>query len=187
MTPPTTLFLDIDGVFTMMDCPDLKMERVGGIHCRPIPMANALLQTIDKCNRLVPIWLSSWDIGSLEWNRRANTLPWYVGYHLTEKQEKLTRNAFPWDYPELDNATLDKKLVAAQSFLWFQTGDRQSRAVWIEDGFAPETLAWAKERNSKVAETILIDTTKEPIRSELLSTYEDYEQSAKMFMEKYIL
>ncbi len=182
MTQPTTLFLDIDGVFTMMDCLDLKIERVGGIHCRPIPMANALLQVIHQHKSINPAWLSSWDLNSLSWNERADIDHWPVAFRMTEEDESFAQLYFT----EMYTQNMDKKLIAAHFFLW-KTHCGTDRVVWMEDGFAPETVAWAKERNNKIAETILIDTTKEPIRSELLSTYEDYEQAAKTFMGRYVL
>ena len=185
MTQPTILFLDIDGVLTMMDCPDLPMERVGGIHCRPVPMANALLKAIQyeyMSLNIDPVWLTSWDKGAQIWNERAGTHHWTVAYHLTDKGKYEASAVFP----DMTQEKTDKKLIAARYYLW-RTYSDEKRVAWIEDGFAPETVAWANERNNKIAETILIDTTKEPIRSDLLSTYEDYEQAAKTFMGRYVL
>lgn len=178
MNKLTILFLDIDGVFSMIDATQLPMERVGGIHVRPIPMANALLKAIDRQSwliplRVLPVWLSAWHTGALDWNERSLTGPWDVGYHLTDRQEKRAKELFP----RLFEQRIDGKLIAAQYYLrrmW-----KNNPVVWIEDGFAPETIAWAKERGN----VRLIDTLREPIRAQLLSEYEDYDKAAREFVE----
>ena len=159
MTLPTTLFLDIDGVFIMMDCPDLPMERVGGIHCRPIPMANALLKAIDReylCLNIDPVWLTSWGKGAHFWTERAGVHHWSIGFHLTDEEQHEASLVFP----EMSKETTDSKLIAARYYLW-RTYSDEKRVVWIEDGFAPETVIWSEKRRN----VRLIDTTNEYIRA----------------------
>jgi hypothetical protein len=175
---PITLFLDIDGVFTMLDAVQLPMERVGGIHVRPIPMANALLKAINEDERLDPIWLTSWDKGAHLWNERAETTRWPVAYHLSKRDERDARTALCW----LFDMNLDRKLIAAQYFL-FRARPLDCPVVWIEDGFAQETYAWAKERGN----VRLVDTLVDPIRSQLLAQYDDPKQAAREFIETYFL
>lgn len=177
---PMVLFLDVDGVLTMLEAEYLPMERVGGIHVRPIPMANALLNAIHHDERFEPIWLTAWDIGAHAWNERAETPTcWPVAYHLASWEERDARNALPWLFDCVID--LDKKLIAAQYFL-YRTGRMNDPVVWIEDGFAPETHEWAKERGN----VRLVDTLREPVRSHLLRTYPDYDAAAREFLAVHV-
>lgn len=173
------LFLDVDGVLSMLEAKHLPMERVGGIHVRPIPMANALLNAIQQDGRFEPIWLTAWDAGAHAWNERAETSThWPVAYHLASWEERDARNALPW----LFDCSLDKKLIAAQYFL-YRTGRLDDPVVWIEDGFALETHEWAEERGN----VRLVDTLKEPVRSCLLRTDVDYDAAAREFLAVHVL
>lgn len=179
----TTLFLDIDGVFTLLDAMHLPMERVGGIHVRPIPMANALLRAINETKGIVPVWLTSWDAGAHTWNDRSGTQHWPIAHHLDAQQEAVAKIG----WPEFFERDTDRKLIEAAYWLWSSLSERH-RVVWIEDGFTQETVAWARTRsNIEMHETILIDTLKEPIRAQLLSEHEDYDKVAREFVETYVL
>jgi hypothetical protein len=179
----TTLFLDIDGVFTMLDAVELPMERVGGIHVRPIPMANALLKAINETEGIVPVWLTSWDTGAHLWNDRSGTRHWPVAYHLDKKQEEVAKIG----WPEFFERDTDRKLIAAAYWLWSSLSE-QHRVVWVEDGFAQETVKWARHRsNIEMHETVLVDTLMAPIRTQLLAQHDNPEQAAREFVETHFL
>lgn len=185
MKKDTILFLDIDGVFAMTDNPDLKMEQIGGIHCRPIPLANALLQAIESHPHIIPIWLTSWGENAHAWNDRSQTHHWVVVYPLSKEEEVIARIGF-LGFPELYEHPIDNKLIAAQFGLW-KSGSDGMRVIWMEDGFTSETIQWSKYRTGVDGhETILLDTTEEPIRSQLSSIYDDYDMMANEFIHQYL-
>jgi hypothetical protein len=171
----TILFLDIDGVLSICD-PTIPMQQVGGIHCWPIPLANELLRIIDADSRLHPIWLSAWGDGAHTWNERAGTRRWSVGYHLDDRAEARSRRMFPRMYQ--DNA--DEKLIAVHYHLYPFENNPEIPVVWIEDGFMPETIQWAKTRGN----VRLIDTTDPAIRDLLIGRSPD---SVEAFMDQHII
>lgn len=138
----TILFLDIDGVLSIPDPQDYQKRRERWPGCGvlwPIPLAYPLLRTIDADPRILPVWMSCWDTGGHEWSARAGTPRWPVGYHLCKTVETKALQRFP------ECQGQDKKLLAVR---WFLRKRARNPVVWVEDGFAEETRAWASARGN---------------------------------------
>lgn len=173
----TIVFLDIDGVLSIPNVNNYaeRHERWPGVGAPwPIPMANDLLRVIDTSSRILPVWLSCWSTGGYVWNDRAGTRRWPVGYHLCKSSQTLALRRFP------EYRGQDEKLLAAR---WFLRDHPRNPVVWIEDGFADETQAWATTRgNARLVDTWPYDG--ETARF-LTRNYEDPAQAAKEFLERY--
>lgn len=136
------LFLDVDGVLSIPNPQDFEERKERWPGCGvpwPIPIAWPLLRAIDADPRLLPVWLSCWRTGCWEWNDRAGTRRWHVGYDLC----KTVRTKALQHFPECRGQ--DEKLLAAR---WFLRERPRNRVVWIEDGFAKETQTWATIRGN---------------------------------------
>jgi len=171
----TILFLDIDGVFSIPnpENKDERLERIPlgeGHHivCWPIPMYQRLIYAIGVEKRLHPAWLSAWGDAAHALTNRAMTQVFPVAYPLSSQKLRYARQRFSAH----DFERIDRKLVAAVYYLCSRCYDR---VIWIEDGFAEETVEWASTRNIR-----LIDTTDETIKQMLLSCQE---QAVHDFME----
>lgn len=163
----TVLFLDVDGVFSIPNTvnKDERLTRLSlwdGHHmvCWPIPMYRELLYAIGIEKRLHPVWLSAWGDAVHTLTNHAMTQAFPVAYPLSDRQMYYARQRFSGDI-----SCIDRKLIAAVYYL----AKRRSyeRVIWIEDGFAEETVDWAQKSKVK-----LIDTTDDRIRSMLLAMHE---------------
>jgi hypothetical protein len=141
MKKKIVLFLDCDGVFSIY-CGGPRDSWFGEIKRTvwPIPNGQLLLQCIAEDTRLHPVWLSAWGDDAMIWNVWARTRFFPVAYHLSERQECLARKFFPHYY----DANVDSKLIAANYYLRQHPG---ADVVWIEDEFAPETVAWSRKED----------------------------------------
>lgn len=175
LASPLLLFLDVDGVLTMLDAPELPVQRVGGFHVRPIPLASALLRAIDHDPRIVPIWLTNWEAAANSWNEWAGIGHWHVASRMVGRPERHEARTL---FPHISSPLLDWKLLAA-CYARHQIAPG-SPAVWIEDGFATETLEWATQEGN----IRLLDTTRGVLRQALLCHYADAEASARHFLEQ---
>ena len=159
----TVLFLDVDGVFSIPN-PQDNDERLERIHlfdghhivCWPIPMYRQLLYAIGTDKRFHPVWLSAWGDAAHALTNRAMTQAFPVAYPLSNRQMYYARQRFSGD--------VDRKLMAA---VYYLVKTRKERVIWIEDGFAEETIAWAGKNDVR-----LIDTTEDSVRRLLLATHE---------------
>jgi hypothetical protein len=137
MKQSTVLFLDIDGVLSIPHPRDgsIRFERwQPGLPVWPIPLASALVRTIDQDRHLHPVWLSAWDQRAWLWNDRAGTRHWPIGYCLKPRQWRYAYCLFP----TLRGVRFDNKLMAV---LYYLRRYPHKRVVWVEDGFADETVA----------------------------------------------
>src|SRR5713226_5474036 len=137
-----TLFLDIDGVFSLMGTEGLHAEKMGNVRAWPIPQASTILQALDQDDRFNPVWVSHWGKDSNLWNYRANIHRWIACFPLVDS----------------DSAS---KPFAMQHYLDLIDGHG---GIWVQDGFADGERQWAVENGVR-----LLDTTEEPVRSLLLS------------------
>lgn len=178
MNKKTILFLDVDGVFSIpnLQNTDERRERlpVGNGHhliCWPIPLYRQLLYAIGIEKQLHPVWLSAWGDAAHALTNRAFTQAFPVAYPLSPRKLHYARQH--WQ----DMECIDRKLVAAHYYL---IRKRWERVIWIEDGFAEETMKWARS-NARIH---LVDTTQHEVHSLLLS-----EQQAAIdeFIDRYIL
>ncbi|MBW4685630.1 MAG: hypothetical protein KME40_11160 [Komarekiella atlantica HA4396-MV6] len=148
MTEPVLLFLDINGVIDVKDNAKTTEEKLSKNETvYPVPGSEELLQLIDNCSWIHPMWISSWGCQSYLWNKWSKTRSWHSAYPLNEDEENKALRLFP-------NAS-DKYLAAR-----WHSRDWQHRVVWIEDGFwfMSAALKWA-ESNSKIQ---IIDTSPTP-------------------------
>jgi hypothetical protein len=94
--------------------------------------------------------MTAWGTGALEWNSRSGTTAFPVAY-------PQSRHATAWAlrrYPEY--AGQDGKLLAVR---WFLRNHSRNPVVWIEDGFATETRAWADgDRRVRLIDTWPMDS-----------------------------
>lgn len=173
----TILFLDVDGVLSIPNPQDFEERRERWPGCGvpwPIPMAYPLLRAIDAHPRILPVWMSCWREGGWEWNDRAGTRRWHVGYDLykTVQTKAIQR------YPECRGQ--DKKLLAVR---WFLRDRPRNPVVWVEDGFAEETREWAAARGN----VRLVDTW--PMESKaatfLSRHHQDSQQASLDFLYQY--
>ncbi len=165
-------FLDVDGVFNILQ-KHKERDPAFAVFKRtvwPIPMARYLLQAIVDNRYVHPVWLSCWGDSSLLWNEYSLTPHFPVAYHISERQERHAKEL----YPQFAHGRIDGKLIAAQYYLR-RYPDRQ--AVWIEDGFANETIQWAQQQGH-----VLIDTTQEAIR-EMLLVEDNLKKNAYKFVQ----
>jgi len=172
------LFLDIDGVFTIKH-EHLDKERINGVHVHPIPMCGALLQMLDRDPAISPVWLTSWGDAALAWNKRYGTQKWPVAYPLDFADASKADQQFP----RLHNNKPDEKLIAVWWYLRKMPED--APVMWMEDGFAPETILWAHERGN----VRLIDTRNPQILAALVqkcTSQDECIQAARAFMTTYI-
>ena len=165
-------FLDVDGVFNILQKHKERDPAFAAFKRTvwPIPMARYLLRAIVDNRYVHPVWLSCWGSSSVMWNEYSLTPHFPVAYHISEKQEKYAKEL----YPQFAQGRIDGKLVAAQYYLRRFPG---RQAVWIEDGFMPETIEWAQQQGH-----VLIDTTQETIR-EMLLVEDDLEKAAYRFVD----
>jgi hypothetical protein len=183
----TILFIDIDGVLSILDSvdeiEDRKISWPGGPHAWPIPMTRELLQAINEEKRLYPVWMSAWYDAALLWNFYARTRRlWPMGYTWHKATVQRVFPELGWVYgirPTWDGQEIDSKLLAVRYFL---RNDPCSPVTWIEDGFAPETRAWAAERGAR-----LVNTLEPAIREVLRANYDQPRQAARQFIETYLL
>lgn len=174
--PFTVVFLDIDGVLSIEDPASMEIRRERWSGCGPvwpIPFADALVRALDQDKRVRPVWLTYWEQRAWLWNERAGTPHWPVAFPLTPARARKARqsSAFP------DDVYIDEKLLAVCAYL--QRRPRQ-RALWIEDGFPPETTAWALEQQGRVR---LIDATAAAIYALLLAEHADPLATARAFLD----
>jgi len=176
---PIPLFLDIDGVFSIKH-EHLPKEHISGLSAHPIPMCNALLRLIDADPILRPLWLSSWGEQSVAWNKRAGTQKWPVAYPLDPQDAVRAERKFG---VELHHNKPDEKLIAVWWYMQLQ--DQDTPLIWMEDGFAPETILWAHERGN----VRLIDTRNPQILAALTQKcagQDECVQVARKFMAQWI-
>lgn len=174
----TVLFLDIDGVFSIPNTENIEERKESWPGCGvlyPIPMAMQLLRAIDDNRQLQPVWLSAWNGNAFHWNARANTRDWPVAYHLSRRQETYAFKRFP----EFRMGRIDRKLIAARYYIRDMV---HKPVIWMEDGFADETRAWAKE----TPQVKLVDTTIHLIRACLLAYHTNPEQAAHDFIRRWL-
>lgn len=173
MKTKTLLFLDIDGVLSVMN-PNDPAERhgergwAGSPSVWPIPMAKALLDKIEYDARLQPIWLSAWGDRSVLWNLYSYTSLWPRGYHLLPGEWRHARRIFKQlagteRRPTWDGVEIDAKLAAVRYHARWHDGP----ICWVEDGFATETLAWAAHDPRAIT---LVDTNQPDLITELLTS-----------------
>lgn len=175
----TILFLDVDGVLSIINPENIRERRQswdGAPPAWPIPLAFPLLRAIAQEQRLHPVWLTTWDKRAWLWNEHAGTPRWPVGYQLTNQQIPHARRLFP----DLAALFSDEKLLAARYYLRRRP---QNRVVWIEDGFAPRTWEWAAGE----PRVRLIDTTETSMLAVLLADPADKEAAAREFVHTYLL
>lgn len=170
------LFLDV-GVLSIPNRQNTEERKERWPGCGvlwPIPLANALLQAIDTDPRILPVWLSCWDSAAWHWNDRAGTSRWAVGYHLCKTVQTKALQRFP------ECRGQDKKLLAAR---WFLRERPHNQVVWIEDGFAEETKAWASARGR----TRLVDTwpMAHGAAAFLARRYQNEQRAAQIFLARY--
>lgn len=176
---PIPIFLDIDGVFSVKH-DHIPKEHISGINAHPIPMCNALLRLLDADPILRPLWMSSWGDQATAWNKRAGTQRWPVAYPLDPAEAVRAERKFgvqvPHDKP-------DAKLIAV--WWYMQTQDKGTPCIWMEDGFAPETVMWAHQQGN----VRLIDTRNPEILNALTQKCADQQecvQAARKFIAQYI-
>lgn len=175
---PITLFLDIDGVFSIKH-DHIPKDRINGVHVHPIPMCAALMQMLDKDPTIAPVWLTSWGDAALAWNKRYGTAKWPVAYPL----DFADASKADQQYPRLHNNKPDDKLIAVWWYL--RKMPKDAPVMWMEDGFAPETVLWAHERGN----VRLIDTRNPDIMDALTQKCADQQecvQAAHKFIAKFI-
>jgi hypothetical protein len=148
---PTFLFIDIDGVLSIANAGN-PSEMIDEKESWPIPIANELLQFIDSSDSFYPIWMTHWGNKANGWNERAGIEEWPSWYPLSAAMEEAAHDLFPH---------LDKKLLSLQYCMYIHQIDS---AIWVQDGFEPEDVEWAKQAN-----VTLVDTRAEPLHSLLLS------------------
>jgi hypothetical protein len=175
---PIPLFLDIDGVFSIKH-EHIQSERINGIKVHPIPMCAALLQALDRDPAISPVWLTSWGDMAQAWNKRYGTAKWPVAYPLDVADAAKADRQFP----RLHNNKPDDKLIA----VWWYLRDlpKDTPVMWMEDGFAVETVMWAHERGN----ARLIDTRNPEILADLAQKCADQQecvQAAREFMRQWI-
>ncbi len=175
---PIPLFLDIDGVFSIKH-EHITSERINGVKAHPIPMCGALLQALDRDPAIRPVWLTSWGDTARAWNKRFGTATWPVAYPLDVADAARADRQFP----RLHHTKPDDKLIA----VWWYLRDLpdQTPVMWMEDGFAVETVQWAQERGN----TRLIDTRNPKILADLIQKCADQQacaQAARAFVARWI-
>jgi len=176
--PTFIWFLDIDGTISIPNLSDAN-ERFevwnNYLPAWPIPMANTLLQALDKHPAIHPVWLSAWDNRAWLWNDRAGTRHFPVAYYLSYRQRRYAQRYFCHP-PHL---RMDSKLFAVCYYLRkFQ----ECEVVWMEDGFAPETYAWANYARTQGQIVHLIDTNIQPTLSLLRHHHQNLEAQTYRFM-----
>lgn len=194
--PTVLVCFDIDGVFSLTHMHHqygwLKKEHLSGISIHPAPLTNALLRLIEQDPMLYPAWLSSWGPASVAWNERAGTKKWPVIYPLDFNELAQADRMFG---SCLHNVKPDNKLIAVRWQLYQMSLHLHAKpdaipVVWVEDGFAPETLTWQNERRvEKQAPVQLVDTRNSAILDMLAQKCADKDecvQSARAFMTKWI-
>jgi hypothetical protein len=148
MKDTITLFLDIDGVFSIGDA-GLPLAKVGnGSFYRwahPIPQARTLLQALDTDKDLGPVWCSHWGKDSPLWNYWSGTYRWLVSFPVKDAGDMVGSKPF-----------------AIQRYL--DGIDKRRNAVWVQDGFTDLEQSWAEKLGVR-----LVDATQEPVRELLLS------------------
>lgn len=173
---PTIVFLDIDGVLSIADplCPELRYELWPGCGpAWPVPFADALLRALDQDPHLRPVWLTYWERRAWRWNDRAGTAHWPVAFPLSSAGLHAARQAIA---PLDETQHLDKKLLAVWAYL-----RRRSRhhALWIEDGFWPETMTWVEAHAHNLR---LVDATRDDIYAILIAEHADPTDAARAFL-----
>lgn len=148
------VFVDIDGVLSITNAGNMK-EEIDHKEAWPIPQADYLIQQLSHDPRSQPVWMTHWGQKAKQWNTLAETEQWPVAFPLSEHDETIAANLFP---------LLARKQLA---IAYYMQQHNVQRAVWIQDGFAPETKTWAAAQN-----VALIDTNAEPYHSWLLSSDE---------------
>jgi hypothetical protein len=177
---PTVIFLDVDGVLSIEDPARIEQHREQWPGCGPawpIPWVDALLRTLDRDTRVRPVWMTYWERRAWRWNDRAGTRRWPVAFPLSSARLQVARQLLrPSETPE-DPVLVDGKLLAACYYL--RRRPRQ-RAVWIEDGFMPETVAWAAATGGRVR---LVDASAAAIAALLVADPADAEATARAFLD----
>ena len=175
----TFVFLDVDGVLSIPTVADVdeRKERWPMIGvCWPIPMADMLLRAIEADPDLIPIWMTTWGERAWQWNDRAGTSRWPVGYPLTKRQQTWALRRFP------ECACMDGKFLSVR---WCMRRAPHNSVVWIEDGFGREVEAWA----ACTPRVRLVDTW--PMEGDaatfLLQAHTDPEEAARDFLNRYCL
>lgn len=178
----TILFLDIDGVLSIPNVQDIderKEHWPGYGVIFPVPIAYPLLQAIDADTRIKSAWMSCWDTGAWEWNRKAGTRLWNVAYHLSNQQLGWVFRRFP----QYRGRSIDAKLLAVR---WFLRYYPNNPVVWIEDGFSKETKEWAvSEKRVRLIDTWPMDENE--VAQYLTRPHEDMQQAAKEFIDGVLL
>lgn len=174
------VYLDIDGVLSIPGPePDPGWKKWGPYYASPIPMWSALLHLLNVDKRLDCHWLTNWEGDAWYWNRIAHTALWPA----LARPGAWARRAITDSWERAEDGTIrdihDWKLTALRYRL-HRYHQQYHKVIWIEDGFAPETIAYAKEQN-----WALVDTTDPAIQAALLAVPGTFEQ-AKTFIDAYI-
>lgn len=160
-----TVFVDIDGVLSITNAGN-RMEMIDQKEAWPIPQADYFIQQLSNDPQLNPVWLTHWGQKANHWNKLTGVESWPVAFPLSEQEETAAKMLFP--------SYARKQLAIAYYMHLHQT----ENAVWIQDGFAPETKVWAQLNHVR-----LIDTNSEPYHSQLLN---ETEQSIQQFLTETI-
>jgi hypothetical protein len=145
------VFVDIDGVLSITNAGNQHSE-IDQKDAWPIPQAAYFIRQLATDPRYYPVWMTHWGQKAQQWNELAETAPWPVAFPLSKAAEAEAEQLFP---------LLARKQLA---IAYYMQQHSIQRAVWIQDGFAPETKTWAASQH-----VALIDTNSEPYHSWLLS------------------
>ncbi len=172
-------FWDVDGVFSI-PTPETRTQWVKfgyGLPAWVTPTAFALLRAVDADPHRHNVWLSAWGTDAVLWNQRAGTRVWPVAYHLTCRQLQYAKKVLP--APLFADPRIDGKLIAVHYYLWRRRYPESGHVLWVEDGFAEETRAWASARGN----VSLIDTSEDPLRATLLNAELPVEDAMAHFLD----
>lgn len=149
-----TVFLDVDGVLSITNAGNPK-RLIEEKDAWPIPLCSYLLQSIDTDPLFNPVWMTHWGQKANGFTELAGIEAWPVAFPLSKAAETEAESLFP---------TLARKMLAVS---YYMRQHDVKTAIWVQDGFAPETKEWAIQNH-----ITLIDTNAEPYHSILLGQEE---------------
>lgn len=182
----TIVFLDIDGVLSIEDPVDPAVRRERWPGCGPawpIPFADMLVRVLDHDPRVRPVWLSYWERRAWRWNDRAGTRHWPVAFPPNTLGRRLPMgqrqgiDGIEGIAPPSEAEYRDEKLLAVWTYLIRWPGHP---ALWIEDGFWPETVEWVAAYMPNLR---LIDATLDDIYAVLVADHADPNAAARAFLD----
>lgn len=180
------VYLDIDGVLSIPyeGMSDDAWLPWGDYHAAPVPMWQHLIRALSTDPRLDCHWLTNWEDSAWYWNKAAGVGLWATLCHPTAWARRMYPECFEKTAQGLWRPTQHWKLIALRYHLRRHHAGRAAPppVVWIEDGFAPETISYAAGHPT----WRLVDTRYDHIREALLAEPGTMQQ-ARAFIERHVM